>query len=110
MTIPIENKLNVGIPNYVQDNIIDEKDYLTPAWSNWFQQTITYLQNNFSQEGLVPPSLTTQQITDITANDNLRKDASGAFAPRYRGALYYDKDTGQLKVNIAGTIKVVTVT
>lgn len=110
MTLPVNNPVNVGIPNYVQDNFIDEQDYLTPSWSNWFQQSITYFQNNLSQEGFVVPNLTTQQISDITANDNLRKDASGADAPRYRGALYYDTNTNQLKVNIAGTIKVVTVT
>lgn len=99
-----------SIPNYVQEKLVDENGFLTPAWSNWFQQMITYMQNNLSQEGMVTPSLTTDEITEITAQDNAATGAAGGLTPKYHGALMYDETTDQLKVNINGTIKTVTVT
>lgn len=93
-----------SIPTYVQEKIVDEEGNISAAWSYWFQQVITYLQNNFSQEGFVVPNLPTATINQITTNDN------ASASPKYVGGLYYDTTTNQLKVNINGTIKIVTVT
>lgn len=94
-------------PNYVQEKLVDNEGNITSAWSYQFQQGITYMQNNLSQEGFVVPNLTTSQITDITSIDNKRTDAFGNPAPQYRGALYYDTTTNQFKGNKNGTIVVI---
>lgn len=84
------------IPNYLNSKMVDEKGYLTAEWQNFFQQLISQLQGNLSDEGYKLP----QQSTTIV--DRLDTAAS-------TGAILYDSTTDEAKVNIAGTFKVIQV-
>jgi len=92
------------IPNFEYTKLVDENGYLTPQWQSIFQQLITALQTNLSDEGFLPP----QQPTTNIATLQTRFNASSAPS-NYFGDLIYDSTTDELKVNIAGTFKVVQV-
>lgn len=78
------------IPNYVHDPLVNEEGYITPQWTIWFDQLITQLQANFSNESLVAPTQTTAAINDYD------------LAAKYpSGALLYDSTSNQLKVRLA---------
>jgi hypothetical protein len=78
----------------------DEKGQLTgnmhSVWRDFFQDNLFQMQKNLSQEGFIVPKQTTDNITKIVNNNTI-------------GALVYDKDTNELKVNINGTVKTVQV-
>lgn len=85
----------MNIPTFINDKFVDESGYLTDTWRNVLTQLFTELQSNASNESLVVPQQTTTDIAKLT---------------NYKGGLVYDSTTNQLKVNINGTFKVVTVT
>lgn len=86
----------MNIPNFDNVQFVDRNGYLTEYWQLILQQLFNELQQNASNEGLKAP----QQPT-LTINA-LNTAASTS-------ALLYDSDTDELKVNIAGTFKVVQV-
>jgi len=86
------------IPNFVDEKIVDKNGNLSDSWKQIFSQLITQLQKNLSNEGHVVPSQGTTNIATIFAD------------PDKSGALLYDKDTHQLKVNVNGSVKTITVT
>lgn len=84
------------IPNFFNGRFVDERGYLLPEWQNFFQQLITQLQLNLSDEGYKLPQLPTATIAKI---DNAAST----------GAILYDNTTDEAKVNIAGTFRVIQV-
>ncbi len=86
----------MNIPTFTDAKITDENGNLTQIWKDIFFQLLNELQDNASDEGLVVPQQTTTNI--------------GLLDPtKYIGALIYDSDTNEFKVNINGTYKVVQV-
>lgn len=83
-------------PNLPIGHWVDEKGHPTPEMMGVFSQLISELQNNLSNEGYKVPQ-------QPTANVQLLNTAKS------EGALLYDSDTKELKVNIGGTFKVVQV-
>lgn len=94
----------MNIPNYENLPFVDDNRYLSDSWSLIMQQLITALQTNVSDQGFQIPKLTTTQINALLTQFNASADPSVYF-----GDLLYDSTTDQLKVNIAGTFKVVQV-
>jgi hypothetical protein len=78
--------------------LVDQNGVMTSEWSNFMTQLVTELQLNLNNEGYKLPSQSTVNINDLTDAD------------KSTGAMIYDADTNEFKVNIAGTWKVVTVT
>lgn len=86
----------MNIPNFDLEKIVDDKGYLTPPAKAFFDQLITALQQNLSNEGYKLPQQPTSTITQLNTQQSI-------------GALLYDSTANQLKININGTFKVVTV-
>ena len=86
----------MNIPNFFNTQFVDEKGYLKPEFQNFFQQLITQLQLNLSDEGYRLPQ---QPTTTITKLDNAASTA----------VILYDNTTDEAKVNIAGTFRVIQV-
>lgn len=85
----------MNIPNYVQDKLVDKNGNLTDGWRLTITQLLTELQNNAGNEGLVSPSQPSTNIAKLINSPN--------------GSLVYDNTTHELKVNINGVFKIVTV-
>jgi hypothetical protein len=84
------------IPNLVNEQFVDKEGHLTDTWRMILTQLFTQLQINASDEGLVMPSQKTSDIADLDLDKH--------------GAMVYDKNTNQAKVNINGTFKVISTT
>jgi len=85
------------IPNFINEKFINEDGNLTDEWKSVISTLITQLQVHLSDEGFKTPHQTTANIAKL----NLQSNA---------GAILYDKDTKQAKINIDGTFKTITVT
>lgn len=94
----------MNIPNYENVPFVDRDGYLTDQWSLIMQQLITALQNNVSDQGFQVPQQSTTTINSLQS-----QFAASPLPQMYYGDMLYDSTTDQLKVNIAGTFKVVTV-
>jgi hypothetical protein len=94
----------MNIPNFENIQFVDRRGYLTEQWQLIFQQLITALQQNVSNEGFQIPQQPTTTINTLQTQFNSTVDPAVYF-----GDLLYDSTTDQLKVNIAGTFKVVQV-
>jgi hypothetical protein len=84
------------IPNYFTSKFVDENGYLTPEYQNFFQQLISQLQSNLSDEGYKLPQQPTSVITVLNTAAS-------------KAAILYDSTTDEAKINIAGTFKVIQV-
>lgn len=82
--------------------LLDDNGYLTSAWSLLLTQLFNQMQVNISDDGMVVPQLTTDQITHNTdpTNTNTMPD----------GSVFYDTDDHKLKVKENGVVKVITTT
>ena len=61
------------LPNYVQDKVVDEDDFFTDPWQQFFSQLQSYIQSYLSDEGYVTPSQTLKNMAVIRD----AKDAQG---------------------------------
>ena len=93
------------IPNFENTQMVDRSGNLTTNWQNILQALFTALQGGVSNEGFNIPQQTTANITKLQT-----QFAASPNPADYFGVMLYDSTTDQLKVNIAGTFKVVTVT
>lgn len=84
------------IPNYMRMKIADKDGHPTNEFHNFMSALTQVLQSSLSNEGIKTP----QQSADNIALLNL---------PQSKGALLYDSDNDELKVNINGTFKTVQV-
>lgn len=82
----------MNIPNFLNDRFVDENGYLTDSWMAILSELFQILQQNLSDEGIIIPEQTTAKIALLTENVN---------------GLIVDSDTDQLKINLAGTFKVI---
>ena len=88
----------MNIPNFEDIPVIVKKGddyYWSDEWRFILQQLFQTLQQNAGNEGLVPPSQTTANISIIQPNAQ-------------NGTIIYDSTTDQLKGLIAGVFKVFT--
>jgi hypothetical protein len=83
-------------PNLPIGRWIDENGHPTPEMMGVFSQLISEMQNNLSNEGYKVPQQPTSNVQALNTAQS-------------EGALLYDSDTKELKVNINGTFKVVQV-
>lgn len=84
----------MAIPVLENIKMVDEKGYLTPEWRNIMQALFDVLQVNFSEEGLIMPSQTSDSITTI--------------APSTNGTMIYDTTNKLAKIVIEGALKTIT--
>lgn len=80
--------------------LLDDNGYLTSSWSLLFTQLFNQMQVNISDDGMVVPSLTTDQITHNTDPTNPNTLPNGT--------IFYDTDDNKLKVKENGVIKTIT--
>ena len=85
------------IPSLPNIPLVGEDGNMPGEWIQYFNQLTTALQQNLGNEGYVLPQQPTSNISQLT-------DAS-----KSNGAMLYDNTTNEMKVNINGTWKVVTV-
>jgi hypothetical protein len=85
------------IPNFIDSKFVDENGSLTDTWRDILSQLFIELQKNTSVEGLVTPSQSSANITELEG-----KVPDGSFL--------YDSDTGALKVSIGGVFKTLQTT
>lgn len=86
----------MNIQSVLNAPITSSDGKLTPAWRDFLSQFFLQMQQNFSQEGLVVPQQSTTNINTLNTAQST-------------GALLYDNQLNELKVNINGTFKVVQV-
>ena len=79
------------IPSFENIKFVDENGMLTPEWRTILWQLFEGLQNNFSNEGLVPPSQTAANIALLNPTVSLP------------GTIVYDTTDNVLKADIANT-------
>jgi hypothetical protein len=84
------------IPNYMRMKIADKDGYSTQDHHNFMTLLTQVLQSILSNEGIKTPQQTTENIGLLNTAQSI-------------GALLYDADTHELKVNINGTFKTVQV-
>ena len=92
----------MNIPNFENVALTNRGSMLSDTWALILQQLITALQTNLSNEGFRIPQAPTTMITALQTQFALMPDPTV-----YYGDMLYDTTTDQLKVNIAGTFKVV---
>jgi hypothetical protein len=85
----------MNIQEFVSSKIVDENGYLTQEAQIIFNQLFTQLQINFSDEGLVVPPQSAENIAQLE------------LADAENGTLLYDETNDLMKVNIAGVFKTV---
>ena len=87
-------KAPIRVPNLPFGQIVDDKGVPTDDELTFRQALIGNLQRLFGNEGVVLPSLTTAQITEIENNQS-----ANGFTCAY-GTLVYDSTVNQVKVAI----------
>jgi len=83
-------------PNLPTGKWVDEKGHPTATVIGIFSQMFSEMQNNLSNEGYKVPQQSTATVSALNTTKSI-------------GALLYDSDTNELKVNINGTFRVVQV-
>jgi hypothetical protein len=83
------------VPNFEDLPVVDKAGKFTPEWKQILSELFTQMQKNLSDEGLTAPAQSTANIASLTGTEK-------------NGAILYDSDTDQLKVNLNGVIKTVT--
>lgn len=83
----------MNIPILPHEKPIDDNGQWTAAWNLWFQQLISVLQQQLSNEGFQLPLKPTNMITQLNK-------------PMNTGKLIYDSETQEFKGNVHGTFKV----
>lgn len=78
----------MAIPVFDNIKFIDENGLLTPEWRAILQDLFQTLQARFSNEGLVMPSQSSTNISQLNSSDN--------------GALVYDETTNLPKIRVNG--------
>jgi hypothetical protein len=84
----------MNIPNYLEDQFVDKNGRLSDPWKQILMQLFTQMQSNLSDEGYKVPQQGTDTINQLNTTQST-------------GALLYDNQTHELKVNINGEFKTV---
>ena len=80
----------MAIPVFDNIQVVDDKGLLTPEWRSILQDLFQVLQTRFSDEGLVMPSQTLDNIKLLVS------------PPTQNGTMIYDVTDDLAKINIAG--------
>lgn len=80
----------MNIPNLPLEPFMLKDGENNPTWKFWFEQLITTLQNNLSNEGYVIPSLTQDDINLLNTSQNI-------------GRIIYNSTTSRMMQNLSGT-------
>lgn len=90
--------LSMNIPTFIKQQYVDPKTgELTPAMEFYHQQLNQQLQFNYSQSGLVVPSLNTLGIDQASSGNNEKPN----------GTLFYNNETDEVQVKINGVVKTI---
>lgn len=89
----------MNIPNmpHISDPITSKGHPINPAWYRFFQQLITEMQNNLSQEGVRIPSQPNQNISKLEASSP---------SP----SIIYNQDEKKYLLPVDGIYKTITLT
>jgi len=89
----------MNIPNmpHINDGITAKGETMNPAWYRFFQQLVTEMQNNLSQEGISVPSQSSSNISKL-------QDASPS------PSLVYNQDEKKYLLPVDGVYKTITLT
>lgn len=82
----------MNIPNVPMSKIVDSNGTMSQDWCSFFQNLITQLRLNVSNEGYVFPSLTAAQVTDLNNNGS-------------KARILFNATTNRMMVNNAGTFQ-----
>lgn len=87
------------IPPFTRQVFTEKSGFLSSPFQYFFDVLVQQMQENLSDDGLVVPSLTTQEINDVAdpTNDNSMPN----------GTLWYDTDTNELKLKKNGVVVVI---
>jgi hypothetical protein len=86
----------MNIQSLSKIKVADKDDNMHQELFNFLMQLLVEMQRCLSDEGYLVPQQPTTNITQLNTEKSI-------------GALLYDKDTHELKVNINGTFKTVQV-
>lgn len=82
------------IPNIPTTKMVMEDGNPHPAWSQWFQQLVTVIQNNLSPNGFTLPQQPTTTITQLNTQES-------------KGVIIYNETTDKGMINENGTFKTI---
>lgn len=80
------------IPNVPIDKLSSTDGRISPTWAAYFQNLMTQMRLNLSDEGYVAPSLTSAEISQINNTDNV-------------GKILYNTTTQRMMINNSGTFE-----
>lgn len=89
--------------NVLQHPVIGQNGLMTPQWQLFMTQLIQQLQINFSNEGIVVPTLSSDpaSVTPAESGGQIGQLESNQYVQN--GTLIYDEFTNQLKVRLSDT-------
>lgn len=87
------------VPPITRQVFVDKDGFLSSPNQQMFDVLFQQMQNNLSDDGLVAPSLTTQQITQVASPTNNNSMPNGT--------IWYDSDTNELKFKKNGVVVVI---
>jgi hypothetical protein len=91
----------MNIPPFTRQKFVDIEGNLTAPMQQVFDVFFQQAQINISDDGLVAPARTTVDINNIASPSNQNAKPNGT--------IFFDSDTGELKVKLNNTIKVIQV-
>jgi hypothetical protein len=80
------------IPNVPIDKLSSTDGRISPTWAAYFQNLMTQMRLNLSDEGYVVPSLTSAEIAQINNTANV-------------GKILYNTTTQRMMINNSGTFE-----
>lgn len=90
------------VPTFIKRKFVDQDGELTAPAQQLLDVFFQQAQESLSDDGFVIPQRTTNEINNISANNNANTKPNGT--------LWYDSTTNQLKVKINDTVRVITTT
>ena len=80
------------IPNVPIEKLVHSDGGISPTWAAYFQNLMTQLRLNLSDEGYVVPFLEASEIAQIDNADNI-------------GKILYNTTTARMMINNSGTFE-----
>jgi hypothetical protein len=80
------------IPNVPIDRIVTNDGGISPTWAAFFQNLMTQMRLNLSDEGYVVPFLDSAEIAQIDNAENI-------------GKILYNTTTARMMINNSGTFE-----
>lgn len=80
------------IPNVPIDKIVNDDGRITNTWSAFFQNLMTQMRLNLSDDGFTPPFVTAVEVLQLNTVDNV-------------GRIVYNTTTSRMMINNSGTFE-----